>query len=54
MASLKSKKPLQVVLFGDSLTEWAFEEENHGFGWYLQDWYKENVEIVNEGMCSKH
>ncbi|KAF2451430.1 SGNH hydrolase [Karstenula rhodostoma CBS 690.94] len=39
----------QVVLFGDSLTEWSFDDSTQGFGWYLTDWYKGKAEIVNEG-----
>jgi len=49
MGSTKSKQLPQIVLFGDSLTQYAFEEEDQGSGWYLQDWYKGKVEIVNEG-----
>lgn len=47
--SIASKQKPQIVLFGDSLTEWGFEKENRGFGWYLGEWYKGSVDIVNEG-----
>lgn len=46
---MSSKKLPQFVLFGDSLTEWSFEEETQGFGWYLKSWYEGKVEIINEG-----
>ena len=44
----KEKLP-QIVLFGDSLTQWGFEESNGGFGWVLKDKYAGKAEIVNEG-----
>ncbi|KAJ4352329.1 uncharacterized protein N0V89_007677 [Didymosphaeria variabile] len=52
MGSNSSKKQLpQLVLFGDSLTEWSFDSSTQGFGWYLSDWYKGKAEIVNEGYA---
>ena len=50
MAAPESDTKPQIVLFGDSLTEWSFYEEDHGTGWYLQRWYEGKVNIVNEGM----
>jgi lysophospholipase L1-like esterase len=47
-ASGSAKLP-QIVLFGDSLTEWGFDSDTQGFGWYLEEWYKGKAEIVNEG-----
>lgn len=41
----------KIILFGDSLTEWGFYEENHGFGWALGQYYGGKVEILNEGTC---
>jgi isoamyl acetate esterase len=41
----------QIILFGDSLTEWSFEEETCGFGWALQSYYAPRVEICNEGKA---
>lgn len=37
------------VLFGDSLTEWGFNEDNEGFGWYLEKRYEQRVRVINEG-----
>jgi lysophospholipase L1-like esterase len=39
----------QIVLFGDSLTQWSFNEQTRGFGWVLEDKYAGKAEIVNEG-----
>ena len=39
----------QIILIGDSLTEWSFKE--NGWGKKLQDWYGEKVTIVNEGYA---
>jgi lysophospholipase L1-like esterase len=47
--SHKKKLP-QIVLFGDSLTEWSFEDHNRGFGWVLQQRYAGKAEVVNEGQ----
>jgi lysophospholipase L1-like esterase len=44
------KKLPQIVLFGDSLTEWAFDESTAGFGWVLEKKYAGKAEIINEGM----
>jgi hypothetical protein len=40
----------EFVLFGDSLTEWGFDEYNEGFGWFLEQKYQRKVSIVNEGI----
>ena len=42
----------QFILFGDSLTMWAFDEENGGFGWFLGSQYGEKVVVRNEGVKS--
>ncbi len=39
----------EFVLFGDSLTEWSFDEHNEGFGWYLERKYQQKAQIHNEG-----
>ena len=39
----------QIILIGDSLTEWNFKE--NGWGKKLQDWYGEKVTIVNKGYA---
>ncbi|KAF2258512.1 SGNH hydrolase [Lojkania enalia] len=46
---VKKKRP-EIVLFGDSLTEWGFDEDTRGFGWALQQAYKDKAVIVNEGI----
>jgi lysophospholipase L1-like esterase len=42
--------PPKIILFGDSLTEWGFDEDDAGFGWALQDYYSGKVDVLNEGM----
>lgn len=49
MGSLSTKILPRIVLFGDSLTAWSFDENTQGFGWYLRSWYKDKAEIDNEG-----
>jgi len=39
----------QFILFGASMTEWSFEEETEGFGWFLDKVYRDKVAVVNEG-----
>jgi lysophospholipase L1-like esterase len=39
----------QIILIGDSLTEWNFKE--NGWGKKLQDWYGEKATIINEGYA---
>ena len=39
----------QFILFGNSLTEWAFDEHNEGFGWYIEQKYGERVQVQCEG-----
>lgn len=39
----------QFILFGDSLTEWAFDEHDEGVGWYLEQKYKEKAHMRCEG-----
>ncbi|CAI6332558.1 unnamed protein product [Periconia digitata] len=39
------------VLFGDSLTQWSFDEKTEGPGWYLGCTYRDKVEIENEGYA---
>ncbi|OAG10203.1 SGNH hydrolase [Paraphaeosphaeria sporulosa] len=52
MGCNSSRKQLpQFVLFGDSLTEWSFDDSTQGFGWYLTDLYKGKAKIVNEGYA---
>ncbi|WEW60950.1 hypothetical protein PRK78_006438 [Emydomyces testavorans] len=43
----------RIYLFGDSLTEWGFSGKNCGFGWRLQQYYKNRVEVVNEGYAGQ-
>ncbi|KAF2803074.1 SGNH hydrolase [Mytilinidion resinicola] len=37
----------KIVLFGDSLTDWAFNEYNAGFGWVLEEEYKGKAELTD-------
>ena len=39
----------EFVLFGDSLTEWSFDEHTLGFGLHLRQQYEGKVGVVNEG-----
>jgi len=39
----------EFVLFGDSLTEWSFSEDTHGFGLLLEQRYAGKARMVNEG-----
>ncbi|OAL67872.1 hypothetical protein A7C99_1004 [Trichophyton rubrum] len=39
----------RIYLFGDSLTERGFFSQDVGFGWQLQKYYADRVEVVNEG-----
>jgi hypothetical protein len=45
----RSRQVPRFVLFGDSLTEWSFDESTEGFGWYLKKEYAGKVKILNEG-----
>ncbi|CBX93954.1 predicted protein [Plenodomus lingam JN3] len=45
---MSSPKRAEFVLFGDSLTEWGFDEDTRGFGWYLRQLYAGKVDVVNE------
>lgn len=49
--SQKKKLP-QFVLFGDSLTEWGFDDSNRGFGWVLEQKYAGKADILNEGRSA--
>jgi hypothetical protein len=44
------KQTPEFVLFGASMTEWSFDEETHGFGWFLGTRYEGKVRVVNEGI----
>ena len=46
---MSDKKLPEFVLFGDSLTEWGFEDETRGWGWVLEQEYDGKARIVNEG-----
>lgn len=43
----------RIYLFGDSLTDRGFYEYDCGFGWKLQQYYADRVEVVNEGLHFK-
>ena len=48
MGTEPSKLP-EFVLFGDSLTEWSFDETTQGFGLFFENRYRRKAAIVNEG-----
>ncbi|KAF2121561.1 SGNH hydrolase-type esterase domain-containing protein [Lophiotrema nucula] len=48
---MSGKKLPEFVLFGDSLTEWGFEEETRGWGWVLEQEYDGKARIENEGVA---
>jgi hypothetical protein len=39
----------QFILFGASMTEWSFDKETEGLGWFLENVYRDKVAVVNEG-----
>jgi hypothetical protein len=39
----------EIVLFGDSLTEWSFSEDTQGFGLHFRQQYAGKATIINEG-----
>ncbi|KAF9694454.1 hypothetical protein EKO04_007303 [Ascochyta lentis] len=41
----------EFILFGDSLTEWSFDEEKEGFGWLLEQKYQSKARMLNEGQA---
>lgn len=44
-----SKRLPEFVLFGDSLTEWSFDEDRQGFGLFLEQEYAGKASMANEG-----
>jgi hypothetical protein len=42
----------EFVLFGASMTEWSFDAETQGPGWFLETRYEGKVRVVNEGSKS--
>jgi hypothetical protein len=42
----------EFVLFGASMTEWSFDEGTQGLGWFLQQTYKDKINVLNEGSIS--
>jgi lysophospholipase L1-like esterase len=42
----------EFILFGDSLTEWSFDEETEGFGQFLEKRYLGKARVVNEGKTA--
>jgi hypothetical protein len=42
----------EFVLFGASMTEWSFDPQTQGFGWFLSKQYEGKVRVVNEGIES--
>jgi hypothetical protein len=48
---MKTRMP-EFVLFGDSLTQWGFNESTEGFGLFLKKQYDGKARMVNEGMVA--
>ncbi|KAH9882091.1 hypothetical protein J1614_001263 [Plenodomus biglobosus] len=46
---MSNKRLPEFILFGDSLTEWSFDEDTQGFGWHLRQRYAGLVNVVDEG-----
>jgi len=46
---LKIMPEAEIVLFGDSLTEWGFFESTSGYGWALERAYSGKAKVRNEG-----
>jgi len=44
----------KIILFGDSLTEWSFNEWDRGFGYELEQRYKGTAEVLNRGIMLSH
>jgi hypothetical protein len=56
LATMEFSMP-EFVLFGDSLTEWSFDQETAGFGRFLENKYHGKARMVNRGRltgCTKH
>ncbi|KAI9696326.1 MAG: hypothetical protein M1820_008168 [Bogoriella megaspora] len=51
---LDPTRPNHVILFGDSITEWSFENSpNHtGFGYRLTHYYKDLAQVLNRGVAA--
>ncbi|KAJ4296911.1 hypothetical protein N0V90_006959 [Kalmusia sp. IMI 367209] len=54
MGCAGSRKLPQIVLFGDSLTQWGFDAATQGFGWHLENVYEGKAEIVNEVVTTSY
>lgn len=53
MSALPNSNRLpEIVLFGDSLTEWSFDDSTQGFGLHLEKLYAGKARIFNEGRYS--
>jgi hypothetical protein len=37
------------ILFGASMTEWSFDKQTEGLGWFLEEKYRDVLRVVNEG-----
>lgn len=48
---MSNKRLPEFILFGDSLTEWSFDEDTRGFGWHLRQRYAGLVDVVNQGQA---
>jgi hypothetical protein len=50
MTSLPGPQLPEFVLFGASMTEWSFDAETQGPGWFLGARYEGKIRVVNEGI----
>lgn len=48
---IMAKNLPEFVLFGASMVEWSFDERTQGFGWFLENMYKDKVVVLNEGTA---
>lgn len=39
----------QIILLGDSLTEWGFDLSDNGFGAQLEKYYENRADVINKG-----
>ncbi|KAF2239935.1 SGNH hydrolase [Viridothelium virens] len=40
-----------IILFGNSITEWSFEQSNNGFGYQLEQYYMGKAQVCNRGVA---
>ena len=40
-----------IVLFGNSITEWSFDDDTKGYGYQLGQYYMGKVQVLNRGVA---